>query len=295
MRKTLFLQVLSLCMAGTLFGQERGDSLRSTGSNRSTTIYTIKPSVDIPILAGTVLWDLYGFAQISKKDGTSLAELGSLKRSDLNWLDRWGVHPYSKSIDNLSYVPFFVAMPLPLAVFGIDNRMRKDFWKLTFLYAEAMTMTGALYTSAVHYVDRHRPLVYETSSPLETRQSSNSRNSFFAGHVALVGTSVFFIARAYADYHPESKIKWVFYGGAAAITGLTGYWRSRAGEHFPTDIALGAAIGTLSGLLTPSLHKTKLMNGKLSVLPYNSQGLVALGRGVPAAGAQGATVLYKFP
>ena len=290
MRKTLLLNLFLLCCAGPLLAQERSDTLRPTD------VYIIKPSVDLPILAGGAAWDLYGFAQISKKDGTSLTELGSLKRSDLNWLDRWGVHPYSKSIDNLSYVPFFVAMPLPLAVFGIDKRMRTDFWKLTFLYAEAMTMTGALYTSAVHYVDRHRPLVYESASPLETRQSSNSRNSFFAGHVALVGTSVFFIARAYADYHPESRIKWVFYGGAAAITGLTGYWRSRAGEHFPTDIALGAAIGVASGLLTPSLHKTKLMkNGRLSVLPYNSQGLVAMGRGVPSAGAQGATLLYKFP
>jgi membrane-associated phospholipid phosphatase len=290
MRRTLFFAMFLLCIAGGVSAQVQGDTLRSAD------VYTIRPSVDIPILAATTIWDLYGFSQISKKDGTSQATLDGLKTSDLNWLDRWGVHPYSKSIDNLSYVPFFVAMPLPMIVFGIDNRMRKDFWKLTFLYAEAMTMTGALYTSAVHYVNRRRPLVYESSSPLETRQSSNSRNSFFAGHVALVGTSVFFIARAYADYHPESRIKWVFYGGAAAITGLTGYWRSRAGEHFPTDIALGAAVGTLSGLLTPALHKTKMMkNGRLSVLPYNSQGLVAMGRGLPSAGAQGATLLYKFP
>jgi len=282
--------MLLLCIAGGVSAQGQGDTLRSAD------IYTIKPAVDIPILAATTIWDLYGFAQISKKDGTSQATLDGLKISDLNWFDRWGVHPYSKSIDNLSYVPFFVAMPLPLIVFGIDSRMRTDFWKLSLLYAEALTMTGALYTSAVHYVNRRRPLVYESSSPIDTRKSSNSRNSFFAGHVALVGTSVFFIARAYADYHPESRIKWVFYGGAAAITGLTGYWRSRAGEHFPTDIALGAAVGTLSGLLTPALHKTKMMkNGRLSVLPYNSQGLVAMGRGQPSAGAQGATLLYKFP
>jgi membrane-associated phospholipid phosphatase len=314
MKKTLFLPVLSLLIAGALYGQERGDSLRSAGigqsigigqsagsagigqSAGSASVYTIKPSVDIPILAGAAAWDLYGFAQISKKDGTSQAKVESLTIGDLNWFDRWGVHPYSKSVDKLSYVPFFVAMPLPLVVFGIDGRMRKDFWKLTLLYAEAMTITGALYTSAVHYVSRYRPLVYESASPMDTRRSPNSRNSFFAGHVALVGTSVFFIARTYADYHPESKIKWVFYGGAAVMTGLTGYWRSRAGEHFPTDIALGTLVGVASGLLTPALHKTKLMkNGRLSVLPFNSQGLAAAGKGLPAAGAQGATLLYKFP
>lgn len=248
-----------------------------------TPIYTIKSSLDIPLISAGAAWDLYGFSQIGKKDGTSLDELANLKKSDINWFDRWAVHPYSKHIDNLSYVPFFVAMPLPLAVFGLDNRMRKDFWKLTFLYGEAMVLTGVLYTSAVHYVSRARPLVYETESPLETRRSSNSRNSFFAGHVALVGTSVFFIARAWSDYHPESHIKWVFYGGASVITGLTAYWRNKAGEHFPSDIALGTAIGVASGLLTPTLHRTRLIrNQRLSILPFTS------------SGSQGLALLYKL-
>ncbi len=235
-------------------------------------VYTLKPAVDLPLVAGGTAWDLYNFAQISTKNSTSLLKLQSLKISNLDWFDRWAVHPYSHSMDQLSYVPFYVAMPLPLAVFGIDSRMRKDFWKLTYLYGEAMILTGVLYTSAVHYVSRLRPLTYETSSPIEERQSANSRNSFFAGHVALVGTSVFFIARAYADYHPESNYKWAFYTGAGLITGLTGYLRNKAGEHFPTDVGLGAVVGVASGLLTPALHRTKLMNKKLTVLPFGASG-----------------------
>src|ERR1700761_3277764 len=159
--------------------------------------YRIKPSVDIPLLAGGAALDIYNFGQISNKNSTSIAKLQTLKISDLDWFDRWAVHPYSHSIDKLSYIPFYVAVPLPLAFFGIDSRMRKDFWKLTYLYGESMILTGALYTSAVHWVKRSRPLVYESKSPMEERQSSNSQNSFFAGHVALVGTSVFFIAQAY--------------------------------------------------------------------------------------------------
>jgi membrane-associated phospholipid phosphatase len=303
MRRIFFLSVLAVGMYGSLSGQSARDTMPATGQyyDRATRpVYTIKPSVDIPLLVGGAAWDLYGFSQISKKDGTSQADLAGLTRDKVGWLDRWAVRPYSKSTDNLSYVPFFVAMPLPLAVFGIDSRMRKDFWKLTYLYAEAMTLTGVLYTSSVHYVNRHRPLVYESASPLQTRMSSNSRNSFFAGHVALVGTSVFFIARAYADYHPESRIKWVFYAGAAAITGLTGYWRSRAGEHFPTDIAVGSIVGVASGLLIPTLHRTKLMkNSRLSILPFSPHelmagGLVPGGRGLTAMG-QSVAVLYKLP
>ena len=262
--------MLTAGMAGGVFGQRRGDSL-----------YRIKWSVDLPLVIGGAALDLYNFAKISDHNSTSIEKLNSLKRDDLFFLDRWGVHPYSHSIDQLSYVPFYVAMPLPLIVFGFDNRMRQDFWKLTYLYGEAVILTGVLYTSAVHWFPRLRPLTYESSSPLEERQNSNSRNSFFAGHVALVGTSAFFIASTWCAYHPESNIKWVFYTGAGVITGLTGWWRSQAGEHFPTDIALGAAIGVGMGMLVPRFHMPKKLAKQVSLTPVGPTG-------------PGLTLVYKF-
>ena len=264
--------VLILCLLAAIGGPAFCQVDTSFKVGRHARVYTIKPTVDIPLVGAGAALDLYNFSQISTKNSTSLAKLQSLKISDLDWFDRWAVHPYSHSIDKLSYIPFYVAMPLPLIAFGIDSRMRQDFWKLTFLYGEAMILTGVLYTSAVHYVSRLRPLTYESASPVEERTSSNSRNSFFAGHVALVGTSLFFIAQSYADYHPDSRYKWAFYTGAAAITGLTGYLRNRAGEHFPTDVGLGAVVGVASGLFTPMLHRTRLLNKKLTVLPFSMKG-----------------------
>jgi membrane-associated phospholipid phosphatase len=264
--------LLILCLLAAFGGPAFCQADSSLKAHRHAQVYTIRSAVDIPLVAGGAALDLYNFGQISTKNSTSLAKLQSLKISNLDWFDRWAVHPYSHSIDQLSYVPFYVAIPLPLIVFGIDSRMRQDFWKLTYLYGEAMILTGVVYTSSVHWASRLRPLTYESGSPIEERTSSNSRNSFFAGHVALVGTSMFFIAQAYADYHPDSHYKWAFYGGAAAITALTSYWRNRAGEHFPTDVGLGAVVGVASGLLTPMLHRTKLMNKKLTLLPFSAKG-----------------------
>ncbi len=275
MSKIVFLALLSVGIAAGVSGQP------DSSSPIHDPVYTIRPIVDIPVVTAAAAWDLYNFSQISKKAPSSLAEVESLKISKIDWFDRWAVHPYNHSIDELSYKPFFLAMPLPLIVFGIDKKMRKDFWKLTFLYGEAMTLTGVLYTSAVHYVSRHRPLVYESASPIGTRESFNSRNSFFAGHVALVGTSVFFIAQAYADYHPDSRYKWAFYGGAAVMTALTGYWRNLAGEHFPTDITLGAAVGIASGMLVPLLHRRVKNPQKINILPFTTHG-------------KGLTMLYHF-
>jgi len=56
-----------------------------------------------------------------------------------------------------------------------------------------------------------------------------------------------------------------------------------AGEHFPSDIALGAAAGTLSGILVPYFHKHKIFNSnKVSLSPFSS------------GSANGLSMVYKL-
>ena len=275
-KQLLFLAAFLMALSAS--GQD-SLTMHSSGASSKIPVYTIKPKVDIPLFVAAAGWTFYGFAQVSNKDGSSQAKVESLQKSSIPWYDRWAVRPYNRSVDKLSYVPFDAAMPFPLVFCAFDKKMRKDYWKLTFLYAEAMAITGALYTSATHYLSRYRPLVYSSESPMDVRTSSNARNAFFAGHVALVATSTFFVASAYDDYHPDSKFKWVMYGIAGAATLTTGYLRHRAGEHFPSDILVGTVVGTMSGLLTPRLHQTKLIKNKnLSIIPFagRSQGLAMI-------------------
>jgi len=105
----------------------------------------------------------------------------------------------------------------------------------------------------------------------EQRTRGGGKNSFYAGHVALVATSTFFMAKVYGDYHPDSKAKWVFYTIAGAATGATAYMRHAAGQHFPTDILLGITQGTLTGILVPHFHKIKIIKDpNLSIMPYST-------------------------
>ncbi len=262
----------SAVSAGPGTGSNPFVSIQS-GAASNDPIYQIKPKVEIPAFAVVAGWTFYGFAQISKKESTPLATVMKLQKSDIPWYDRWAARPYNRSVDKISYLPFDAAMPYPLIFCAFDKKMRKDYLKLTFLYAEAMAITGAIYTSGVHYFSRLRPLVYSSESPIDVRTSSNSRNSFFAGHVALVATSTFFMASAYADYHPDSQFKWVMYGVAGVATLTTACLRSLAGEHNPSDILVGTIVGTASGLLVPRLHQAKLIkNQRLSILPFAGRG-----------------------
>jgi membrane-associated phospholipid phosphatase len=233
-------------------------------------VYKLKAGVDIPVFAAGAGWSLYAFTKIYSKEHSPEEQILALNKNDINGFDRWAVRPFSKSLDEISYYPFFGSVPLPF-LFLTGKKTSKDFFKLSFLYLEAMSITGFLYTGSVYFIDRYRPYAYSSESTLPQRTRGGAKNSFYAGHVALVATSTFFMAKVYGDYHPDSKAKWVFYSLAGAATGTTAYLRLRAGQHFPSDIILGIAQGTLTGLLVPQFHKHRLIKDpNLSILPFGN-------------------------
>ena len=163
-------------------------------------------------------------------------------------------------------------MPLPLVMLVFDADIRKDAFKYIFLYWETMAINGVFYTGAPQIWDRYRPLAYNDKAPMSDRTSGNTKNSFFAGHVGLVASSTFFIAKVYSDYHPDSKYKWLFYTGASAATLYTGYLRHAAGKHFPSDIIVGTTLGAAIGILVPHFHKHRVIkNPNLSIRPFTGK------------------------
>lgn len=158
---------------------------------------------------------------------------------------------------------------------------RKDIFKLSFLYLETMSITGLLYTGSVYLTNRYRPYAYSEETEMTWRTRGGAKNSFYAGHVALVAASTFFTAKVFSDYFPESKMRWAFFTAAGLATGTMAYMRHRGGFHFPTDILLGITQGTLTGILVPHFHKKKIAKD-LSLVPfYNGE-------------SSGLSIVYKF-
>jgi membrane-associated phospholipid phosphatase len=219
-------------------------------------VYKMNYKTVVPIVGVSFPTILYAFSKIYKKTKTPDATILALDKNNIPAFDRWATKYHDINTDKISYYPFYAVMPLPAILF-IDRRMRKDALKISVMYLEAFAFTGLVYSGSVYFVDRYRPDVYNTSLLLSYRTNGNYRNSFFAGHVAVMSTSAFFMAKVYADYHPESNWKWVFYGGAAAATLGMGYMRLEAGKHFPSDILLGTLVGTTSGILTPAFHRNR--------------------------------------
>ena len=77
------------------------------------------------------------------------------------------------------------------------------------------------------------------------------------------------MAKVFSDYHPNSKqfLKIAVWTFSISLPAVTGFFRVRAGKHFPSDVIMGYALGAVSGWIIPHLHKKDLMsNGNYSIL-----------------------------
>ena len=275
MKKFLFLSLI-LIDGSLVFGQD--DSLRLDSTEQrveivepptvpKSKVYQFKPAVDIPLTAIGTGWSLYAFTVIYNKDTSTTQQILALDRNDITPFNRSAIDHYSEEAQKAGDLLFYGSMPLPLILL-IDKKIRHDAARFSLLYLESMAVTGLLYTSAVYFHDKYRPYAYNPEVSMGKRKGGGAKNSFFAGHVALVGTSTFFMAKTYTDYHPGFKPKWLLFSIAGAATAATGYFRYKAGQHFPTDILIGAAVGPLSGWLVPHFHKVKDHEPRLSLIPY---------------------------
>ncbi len=245
-------------------------------------VYKLKPAIDVPLTAVASSWTLYAFSKIYDRDASTVEKIESLSTSGIPRFDRWAADVYSEKAADASDLFFYGSMPLPVLMILVDGKMRKDAGKLAFLYLEAMAVIGVLYSGSAYLTGRYRPYAYNPEAPMILRTRGGAKNSFFAGHVALVGTSTFFMAKVFSDYHPDSKVKWIPYAIASVATGATSYLRHRGGRHFPSDILIGAALGPLTGILIPHFHKNKLLrNSGLTIIPFTGR-------------AYGLSIVYNF-
>lgn len=219
-------------------------------------MYKVNMAVTLPIIAVAGGASIYGMTIIYNKEKTPEATILALSKDDVPAMDRWSAGKHDARLDEISYYPFYAVMPLPLVLLA-DKKIAKDKGRVGLMYLEAYAIEGILYAGSVYVADRFRPDVYNTDLELSYRTNGNFRNSFFAGHVAVVALSTFFIAKVYDDYHPRSGFKWVLYSAATAATAGMSYMRLEAGKHFTSDVLVGAAVGTACGLLVPVIHKNR--------------------------------------
>jgi len=230
---------------------------------------------DGAIITGSIGLNVLGYKLIQNKKDLTPSELEGKSVENIPFFDRGNAGYYSEKADNDSYIPFKASFVMPVLMALINKNERHKFGQVMVLYTETMAVTGAIFTLATGNVYRSRPYVYGNKAPYDLRLDKNSQRSFFAGHTAATAAATFFMAKAFADFNPDSKAKPYVWAFAATVPAVVGYLRYKGGMHFLSDNMLGYAIGAGAGILVPQLHKIKGMrNVSLSpAVGFGSKGL----------------------
>ena len=193
---------------------------------------------------------------ISQINALSVSDISSFDRSATDHIDGWAA-----DVSNLGVIS---CMAAPLTLF-LDKKIQSEFMTIGVMYAEVLGLGTTLPSLTKNSVHRIRPYVYHPDKDIESKMSLDAQRSFFSGHTCVAFSSAVFLSTVYSTYFPKSKWKPVVWGGSLLAAGTVGFMRYRSGNHFPTDILVGACVGAGIGYLVPRLHRNK--TNSLSIAP----------------------------
>jgi arabinogalactan endo-1,4-beta-galactosidase len=209
----------------------------------------------------------------SSNEALTVDDVARLTRGSVNRFDRSATYKFSEGISDASWVVAGAAIAAPFALF-LDARVRADWERVVVMYTETMALGVALPAVAKSGAQRIRPFVYNPDVPLDKKLDLDPKGSFFSRHTTLAFASAVFLCTAYDDYRPGSKARPYLWTGALLAAAGVGAMRYEAGQHFPTDIIVGAVVGSALGYGIPRLHHPE-KNG-VSIAPFASGSCVGV-------------------
>jgi len=237
--------------------------------------YQLYFEVDGPLLTISVAYAIGRFirgglapAYCAPVRGSVMEQSTECDPSTLNWLDRQVAGRYQPGWSTWSNVGLYGIEALGAAGVLVDDGLRAGLNDLVVVAEATLTASAAAGISTA-VTGRPRPYMYGTQAPLAVRESGDGGLSYFSSHASTAfgaSTAVFVTLHR---LHPDDTWPWLVLAGGSLASGFVGATRILAGEHFPTDVVAGAAVGAAIGLLVPALHKAPV---RLDVAPLATAG-----------------------
>jgi len=221
--------------------------------------YFLRLDVDSATLAlGAVLWggtSLIGSTTLQPPFcGNTLTS--TCDRSGLNALDRLALDHSSTAARTAADIISFV----PIAYLGLDMldvgpRNWKTYLTDLWVVAEALAWNGAVQDIVRRAVRRPRPFLYSPGVYADERNTAEAGLSFYSGHTSFAFALATSCSYTFTLRHPHSKWRWVVWPALMAVASIEPILRVYSGDHFPTDVIVGAVAGSAIGVLFPALHR----------------------------------------
>jgi membrane-associated phospholipid phosphatase len=236
-------------------------------------VYKMNYWVDVPVTAGLFVTYHFGLEALTRKTNPDSAQIATLNKSDVWWLDRAALYQDVTRMDqsrNISDWGLRVAGFMPFLLL-IDRKVRRDWYDFILLYLETQAVAQNMYLlGGPLFTKRIRPFGYYEELSIAAKTGDGTTDSWFSGHTSTTATASFFMAKVMSDYHPElGNKKYWLYAAALVPPAFVGVYRIKALKHFPTDVIMGTAVGAAVGILIPHFHKLAMRKNKdLSIVPF---------------------------
>ena len=269
MKTRLFLLTLLFVFSAQLFAQVDSSAAPIPEPAEEPTVELYKPfalniALDASLFViGGAEWAYRLYTSHQDKDEWD----GTLyDKSDINAFDRWAARKYSSALDNAGTVGTALAVALPLfSVYASGDWLTEG-----VMFAETMLVASGTYSVIKSFVKRNRPYMYFDGGSTSDMEDGDYENSFPSGHTTNAFAAAVFAGYTFSVYNPDSNLKIPVWIAGLSVASATGVLRVLSGNHFPSDVLAGAALGSLTGFLVPYLHLKQNIfskNVEISALP----------------------------
>lgn len=236
------------CVSGALLVVSR-PGLAEPPQTRDVSVYEVSPWLDGAVIVGTnaVTLGLYEF-------GSSLIHPSCpCNPAQVNAFDRHTIGNHNDTAFGVATATVWASSVVPLVLDVWDLRALQPVLEDAIVLGEALSVTGAATTVTKYAIQRPFPRTF-AGDPMLVGNSSGYR-SFFSGHTAVtfsaLGVASMTVGRRY-DVH---VLPWLI---TVAVGSVVGAGVVLGGWHFPTDVVVGALVGTGVGVAVPALHFTEM-------------------------------------
>ena len=221
--------------------------------------YQLRAGREIPLLATGAAGMTASILLRERREPLSLEDLGKLNASDILAIDQSG-RAYSEGAAAASDVLVISSFATPLTLLAFEDT-RQDAGTLGLIWLETIMLNEALTGVTKALVKRPRPYTYHRETPEAIRTSRENTFSFFSGHTSHSAAASFFTAKTLSDYVDRPGVQTIAWTSAILLPAATGFFRYKAGKHFPSDVVVGYLVGASVGFLVPHIHKVRPEEG----------------------------------
>lgn len=235
---------------------------------------------DLPLGLGVMSMSIAGVIMSHRVDGWDGKE--TFDKRKINEVDRSWYNEYRPAVDDAGTLTVLANLfALPVGIYAAEaitgNLPVRELATISVMMAEGFAMEYGVRNIIKSSAKRPRPYMYTNKRDEDHLDDGDYTFSFPSGHTSTSFMAASLLSYTFWKYYPESKFRIPIIALSYTVAATTGFLRIVSGNHFPSDVLTGAALGTATGFLIPFIHEkiAKVKYKGQQVLAFDGQSLTA--------------------